>query len=44
MKLLLIEDEKELATSIQKYLTDKDFVCEWVNNTKDAIDKICVFH
>ena len=43
MKLLLIEDEKELATSIQKYLTNKDFVCEWVNNTKDAIDKISIY-
>jgi len=43
MKLLLIEDEKELALSIQKYLTDKDFVCEWVNNTKDALDKIFIY-
>lgn len=43
MKLLLIEDEKELATSIQKYLTDKDFVCEWAANTKDAIAKISIY-
>ena len=43
MKLLLIEDEKELALSIKKYLTDKDFVCEWVNNNKDAIDKISIY-
>lgn len=43
MKLLLIEDEKELALSIQKYLTDKDFICEWVNNKKDAIDKISIY-
>ena len=43
MKLLLIEDEKELATSIQKYLTNKDFVCECVNNKKDAIDKISIY-
>lgn len=43
MKLLLIEDEKELALSIQKYLTDKDFVCEWVYNKKDAIDKISIY-
>ncbi|MGB4844612.1 MAG: response regulator transcription factor [Ferruginibacter sp.] len=43
MKLLLIEDEKELAVSIQKYLTDEDFVCEWVNNTKDALDKIFIY-
>ena len=43
MKLLLIEDEKELALSILKYLTDKDFVCEWVYNKKDAIDKISIY-
>ncbi len=43
MKLLLIEDEKELALSIQKYLTDQDFVCEWVDNAKAAIDKISIY-
>lgn len=43
MKLLLIEDEKELALSIQKYLTDKDFVCEWVYNKKEAIEKISIY-
>lgn len=43
MKLLLIEDEKELALSIQKYLTDKDFVCEWVYNKKDAIEKVSIY-
>lgn len=43
MKLLLIEDEKELALSIQKYLTDKDYVCEWVYNKKDAIEKISIY-
>lgn len=43
MKLLLIEDEKELALSIQKYLTDEDFVCEWADNAKVAIDKISIY-
>ena len=43
MKLLLIEDEKELAVSMQKYLTDEDFVCEWANNTQDAIDKVSIY-
>lgn len=43
MKLLLIEDEKELALSIQKYLTDKYFVCEWVDTAKAAIDKISIY-
>ena len=41
--MLLIEDEKELALSIQKYLTGKDFVCEWVDNAKAAIDKISIY-
>ena len=43
MKLLLIEDEKELGVSIQKYLTSKDFVCEWVENAKMAVDKISIY-
>lgn len=43
MKLLLIEDEKDLAVSIQKYLTGKDFVCEWADNLKEAIDKISIY-
>ena len=43
MKLLLIEDEKELALSIQNYLTGKDFVCEWVSNKEDAADKISIY-
>lgn len=43
MKLLLIEDEQELALSIQKYLTHKDFVCEWVYTKEDAIEKISIY-
>ena len=43
MKLLLIEDEKELALSIQKYLTHKDFVCEWVYKKQHAIEKISMY-
>lgn len=43
MKLLLIEDEKELALSIQKYLTDKDFVCEWVYSKHAAVEKISIY-
>jgi DNA-binding response OmpR family regulator len=40
MKILLIEDEQELANSIQNYLTGNDFICEYASNTKTAIDKI----
>ena len=44
MKLLLIEDEPELAHSIRNYLTIKDFVCEWSENVEAAMDKIFLYH
>lgn len=44
MKLLLIEDEVELAKSIQDYLNSNDFVCEWVENYSSAIDKIANYN
>lgn len=40
MKILLIEDEIELAESIKSYLMGHDFICEWTMNVKTAIDKI----
>mgnify|MGYP001381383846 FL=1 len=40
MKVLLIEDEKELAKSIQSYLSDNDFICEWVYTVVEALEKI----
>ncbi|MDZ4667034.1 MAG: response regulator transcription factor [bacterium] len=40
MKILLIEDEQELAFSIQSYLLGNNFVCEWANDVKLAIEKI----
>lgn len=43
MKLLLIEDEQELANSIQTYLTGNYFVCECAINAKSAIDKISTY-
>ena len=43
MKILLIEDEKELAKSIQTYLNGNEFVCEWVDNLSSAIGKISVY-
>lgn len=43
MKLLLIEDERELAESIKSYLTGHGFICELADNTKAAIDKISAY-
>lgn len=43
MKILLIEDEEQLALSIQRFLIGEGFVCEWVANVLDAEDKIGVY-
>jgi DNA-binding response OmpR family regulator len=43
MKLLLIEDEKALATSIQNYFQRENFICEWVADYESAIDKINIY-
>lgn len=43
MKLLLIEDEHELADNILNYLKGNKFVCEWAKNKKNAIDKISTY-
>ena len=40
MKILLIEDENELAKSIIGYLAGNDFVCEWAVNLNAALNKI----
>lgn len=42
MKILLIEDEKELAKSIISYLTSNNFGCEWAPDVQTAMDKISI--
>ena len=43
MKLLLIEDEKALATSIQNYFQRENFICEWAQDYESAIEKINIY-
>lgn len=43
MKILIIEDENELAESITAYLTGNNFVCERASNLFVATDKICTY-
>ncbi len=43
MKLLLIEDEQELAESIQSYLNKNEFVCERVSSLSAATEKISLY-
>lgn len=40
MKILIIEDEKELAASIGSYLSDENYNCEYAYDFSSAIDKI----
>ena len=40
MKLLLIEDEQDLAESILAYLSSEGYRCEWVSRFDAAQEKM----
>ncbi len=40
MKLLIVEDEEELAKDIMKFLSSSDYLCEVAYSYHDALDKI----
>jgi len=40
MKILLIEDEKELALNTADYLSEEKYVCEFADTFSEALDKI----
>lgn len=40
MKILIVEDEKELASDIASYLSDQNYVCEIANTYSQACEKI----
>lgn len=44
MKLLIIEDETELAKSIAEYLSEESYLCEFAPTFKEAVQKIENFH
>jgi DNA-binding response OmpR family regulator len=43
MKVLIIEDEKELARSIKTYLSQEKYLCEWVDSYAFATEKIDLY-
>ena len=43
MKILIIEDEIEIATNIKNYLSSNDLICESANSLKTAIEKIDLY-
>ena len=44
MKILIIEDEKELAKSISEYLSEENYLCEHAATFAEALSKIAVFN
>ena len=44
MKILIIEDEKELAQSIDEYLSEENYLCEFAATFNPAVDKITTYH
>lgn len=44
MKILIIEDEKELAKSIVEYLSEEKYVCEVASTFTEAMNKTNVFN
>lgn len=43
MKILIIEDEKELAQDMVKYLTNERYRCEWVSDFQSAMDRVYAY-
>jgi len=43
MKILIIEDERELSQNIVTYLSADDYLCEQAYNFNDAIEKIFLY-
>lgn len=44
MKLLIIEDEIELAKSVSRYLREESYVCEIAHSAHEANEKILMFN
>ena len=43
MKILIIEDETELAQDMVKYLTNEQYRCEWASDYQSAMEKIYAY-
>ena len=43
MKILLIEDEKELSKSVEAYLSQENYICETASTYDEAREKINLY-
>ena len=44
MKLLIVEDERELAKAIKEYLLQDDFLCEIADTFEEALEKLGLYN
>lgn len=44
MKLLLVEDEKDLSEAISNFLSKEGYICERVGNVRDAKEKVAIYN
>lgn len=43
MKILIVEDEKALAESIDTFLSQENYRCEWAGNYEKALEKVQLY-
>ena len=43
MKILIVEDEKELSQNIKKYLSSENYICEQAYKIDEALEKISLY-
>lgn len=43
MKILIVEDEKELSNSIVSYLNQENYLCEQAYTFREAMEKVCMY-
>jgi DNA-binding response OmpR family regulator len=44
MKVLIVEDNEDLARNIQDFLKREGYVCEWSSTCNNALEKLSAFH
>ncbi|WP_306416770.1 response regulator transcription factor [Fulvivirga maritima] len=44
MKILIVEDQEELAQNIMAYMDKEGYVCEWVTTYQKAIEKFTAYN
>jgi DNA-binding response OmpR family regulator len=44
MKILIVEDERELMNGITEYLSEEQYQCEFATTFDEAMDKVQAHH